>query len=77
MLYIILAIHPQDEQKPCDVLCREGQLALLRKQVEGGEKFAFCKCKVCSPISREVSEVTRVRIDCTDKYIHKFVRVAV
>lgn len=77
MLYVILAIHPQDEQNPRDGLCREGQLASLTKQIEGGEKSAFCKCNVCSPISREVSEVTRVRIDYTDKYIPKRVRVAV
>jgi len=56
ILYVILVTHPKDEQKSQHDLCKEGQLTSLRKQkgllTEGHEIFAFCKCNVCSPISR-------------------------
>lgn len=47
ILYVILFTHPPYEQKSHHDLCRERQVASLRKQngllIEEDEKFAFCK----------------------------------
>lgn len=60
--YVLLVTHPQDEQKSHHDLCREGHLVSLGKQkgllIEGDKKLVFCQGKVCSPMSREVLEVT-------------------